>query len=376
VTVGSGFAAAVSQHPVTAHAVGEVIGQVLESLPQAPDLCVLLVTKAHSGALEDAAGAVVSTLSPGVLLGAAAESVVGPRTEVEAKAAVVLWAACGVPAAPVRLPAPPPELSFQPRGLIVLTDPFSLGCSEILSWANRHYPRLPVVGGSLTAGLGAGGNRLSLGRQVFTNGAAGVLVGDPTFRAAVAQGCRAIGRRWTVTRAEEGLVYELAGRPALARLLDGAQDELGPPEVAAVNSGGLYLGLLQDERGADRGRGDFLMAAVLGADRGNGAVAVGAPVPLGATVQYHLRDPAGATADLLEVAGAHQPGAALAFSALQRGRRLFPQPHHDAVLMAEVWADAPVAGAFCAEVMAPLGASSSVHPLGLGLALFGGHQAG
>jgi hypothetical protein len=46
-------AAAVSEHPVAAHATGEIAGAVLEALgPQAPpDVAFLFSTAAHTGAL-------------------------------------------------------------------------------------------------------------------------------------------------------------------------------------------------------------------------------------------------------------------------------------------------------------------------------------
>ena len=69
------FAAALSEHPVTAHATGEVIGQVLEAGVTEPDLALLFVTPPHGGALEDAAAAVQATLRPRVLLGCAADAI-------------------------------------------------------------------------------------------------------------------------------------------------------------------------------------------------------------------------------------------------------------------------------------------------------------
>src|SRR5438874_220066 len=86
------FAAAVSEHPITAYAVGEVTGQVLERLGPEPDLALLFVTTGHAGALEDAAAAVRTLLAPRVLLGCAAAAVVGNGQEVEFTPGVSLWA--------------------------------------------------------------------------------------------------------------------------------------------------------------------------------------------------------------------------------------------------------------------------------------------
>ena len=92
------FAAALSEHPLTTHAVGEVVGTVLERLGPDPDLAVVFVTGPHAGALEDVVAAVRVLLGAGVTLAAAAGSVLGGRRQVERRAAVGLWAARFVPA--------------------------------------------------------------------------------------------------------------------------------------------------------------------------------------------------------------------------------------------------------------------------------------
>src|SRR3954469_5524856 len=101
------FAAAISEHPITAHAVGEVAGHVLEQLGSEPDLAMLFLTPPHGGALEDAAGAVRSILSPRTLLGCAAVAVAGNGRAGEGEPAVARWAGrLGSPApVPVRLTA-------------------------------------------------------------------------------------------------------------------------------------------------------------------------------------------------------------------------------------------------------------------------------
>ena len=86
------FAAAVSEHPLATHATGEVVGDILEKLPEAPDLAVLFVTGPHVGVLEDIAATVARLLRPGCLVGATAVSVLGGREEAEGTPGVSLWA--------------------------------------------------------------------------------------------------------------------------------------------------------------------------------------------------------------------------------------------------------------------------------------------
>ncbi|NLA34832.1 MAG: hypothetical protein GX868_03985, partial [Actinobacteria bacterium] len=70
-------AAALSEHPLATQAVGEVVGQVLEELGTPPDLAVLVVSRAHGGAMEDIARVVRRVVNPRVLMGSVAAGVLG-----------------------------------------------------------------------------------------------------------------------------------------------------------------------------------------------------------------------------------------------------------------------------------------------------------
>src|SRR5437879_4030805 len=185
------YAAGLSEHPITAAAVGEVAGQVLEGLgagARPPDLAVLFVTSPHAGALEDAARAVRTVLRPGALVGCAAETVVGGGREVEEQAAVSLWAGHTGPVAPfhLRLETTPdgdtlvgwPEsVPATPSALLLLADPFSFPTDAFLARAGDDFPHLPVVGGMASAARGPGGNRLVLDDRVMDHGAVGAFLG-------------------------------------------------------------------------------------------------------------------------------------------------------------------------------------------------------
>src|SRR5438874_1664241 len=221
------YAAGLSEHPITAAAVGEVAGQVLEGLGagRPPDLAVLFVTAPHAGALEDAARAVRTVLRPGALVGCAAETVVGGDREVEEQAAVSLWAGHTGSVAPFHLRLEttpdgdtlvgwPDPVPATPSALLLLADPFSFPADAFLSRAGDDFPHLPVVGGMASAARGPGGNRLVLDDRVVDHGAVGAFLGpDVGVATVVSQGCRPVGDPYAVTKAERNIVYELAGRP-------------------------------------------------------------------------------------------------------------------------------------------------------------------
>ena len=97
-------AAALSEHPLAAHAVGELAGSLLESLNGDPiDLLVMFVERSHTGAIEDAVNAMHELLAPKVLIGATAGGVLARDVEVENRHSMVAWAASGINASPIRV---------------------------------------------------------------------------------------------------------------------------------------------------------------------------------------------------------------------------------------------------------------------------------
>ena len=171
-----------------------------------------------------------------------------------------------------------------------------------------------------------------------------------------------------VTRAERHMLLELAGQPALERFNDvvAGLDEADRRLLA----NGIHIGVVVDERPAEFGRGDFLVRNVFGADRDNGAIAVGDEVPVATTVQFHVRDAQTADEDLRELLGrAGDADGALLFTCNGRGTHLFGTRHHDADLVAAV-ASGQVAGMFCAGEIGPVGGRSFVHGFTASIALF------
>jgi small ligand-binding sensory domain FIST len=361
------FASALSEHPEPAEAVGEVAGSVLERLGSEPELAALFCSPHHVEALADIAESVRRILRPGVLIGTTGVAVLGGAREVEDAPALSLWAGrvAEVPRA-VRLTAvrTPSGVALQGLSastlgpgdtLVLLADPFSLPIDAIVDAVDN-----PVIGGLASAGTSPGGNRLVLDDEVVADGGVGVILpAEVATATVVSQGCRPIGQPMIVTRAEGNLVHELAGRPALDRL-DDLVRAAGPGERSLLASG-LHFGIAIDEHRETFGRGDFLVRAVLGADRGRRALAVGQQVDVGTTVQFHVRDAAAADEDLRTMlAGRHGDGA-LVFTCNGRGQRLFGEPHHDARVVHDLL-DAPaLAGMFCAGEIGPIGGRSFVH---------------
>lgn len=375
------YAAALSRHPVPAHAVGETAGEVLEQMDgEDPSLVVFFASAPFAGALDDAAHALRELLEPAVLVGGTAGGIIGGSQEIEAGPAFSVFAAhlpdATLTPVALRLEETPdgaavtgwPMEMDDASTLILFADPFSFPADAFLRRLNEERPGLAVIGGLASAAAHPGGNRLVLDHQVRGDGAVGVFLDGVTVDTVVSQGCRPIGHPFTVTRAERNLVVELGGQPALQRLeeLAAGIDEADRELVRH----GLQVGLVVDEHQVEFGRGDFLIRNVLGADREAGAIAVGDQVDVGQTLQFQVRDGAAADEDLRALLGAHQADAALLFTCNGRGRHLFGVPDHDSGVVHQMLGPLPLAGAFCAGELGPIGGRNFLHGFTASLALF------
>lgn len=375
------FAQALSLHPDPAEATGEVVGAVLDTLAEPPDLAVLVVSPHHVDAMADIAGAVRTLVRPGVLVGATAVAVVAGDREVEDDPAVALWAArLAAPPRPVRLTATRTAAGVALSGLsgttvapgdalLLLADPFTLPVDAIVAALGELEPPVPVVGGLASAARGPGGNRLVLDGEVADDGGVGVVLpAAVATTVVVSQGCRPVGQPMIVTRAEGDALLELAGRPAIQRLEEAVA--AADPDDRARLARGLHIGIAVDEHRATFGQGDFVVRNVVGADRDAGALVVGDTVQVGTTVQFQVRDADAADDDLRSLLAGVRGDAALVFTCNGRGRRLFGEPDHDARAVQAAVAPGAVAGMFCAGEIGPVGARSYLHGFTASIVVF------
>lgn len=364
-------------------ATGEVAGAVYEAIGDRPDLVMVLVTRAHAGALEDIVRTVSKVLNPLTLIGAAVESVVGTGREIEETPAISLWAGRVGPLTPVALDAVrladdswhftgwPGHPVFEPSALVLLTDPFTFPVDEFLCWLHTVQPGLPVLGGNISGGRGPGGNRLVVGDRVVAAGATGVLIGQGVdIQTVVSQGSRAYGHPLTVTRSDRNLLYEVAGVPAMECMVDQIKNDLTADDIAGIESNGLFVGRLIDEHVDEPGPGDYLIRTVVGVDRSTGAVAVDDRIPLGSTIRFHLRDAQTADRELGILLHGQTAGAAMLFTCNGRGTRLFDEAHHDAEILQRSMGSIPVGGFFAVGEIGPVGGRNFVHAFTASMALF------
>ncbi|NOS79701.1 MAG: hypothetical protein HOP35_17355 [Nitrospira sp.] len=382
------FVSAVSRNPDTEAAARDLVDEVRAKLDGVtPDLAFVFFSSHHVPRAELLAETVSDVLGARVSLGCSGEGVIAGAEELETSPAVTLWTAClpGVTLTPVRLSFSQtqdqfslpgwPESDGQESTFLLLADPFSTPMQDVLSLLEERYPGAAAIGGLAGGGQDAGENRLFLGRQTFESGLVGVRISGPIeVRPVISQGCRPIGERYVVTKAEHNLVHEMGGTPALTRL-QAVFESLGGDDRRRAHRA-LHVGIVIDEHRNRFERGDFLVRNLVGADQTTGAVAIGDVVQEGQTVQFHLRDAKSASEDLHLLLAADRsrhsnaPLGALVFSCCGRGQGLFGRPHHDSGVLTERLGQIPVAGFFAQGEIGPVGGRNFLHGYTASMALF------
>ncbi len=357
-----------------------------------PDLAFLFISRDQAEQFDEIAAAAVEAIGCRCLLGCTGETIVAAGEELENGPAISVW--CGVlPAAELTpfhvqfertpdgvvctgLPANPGG-GRESSTMFLFGDPWSCAVDALLDHLADELPGVQLLGGMASGGTAPGENLLYLNRERVPNGGVGVLLtGGPHIGSVVSQGCRPLGETYVVTKANQNVIHELGGKPALVRF----------EELFATLNGrdrnlvqrGLHLGIVMNEYQARFGRGDFLIANVMGADRDSGAIAIGNLVRTGQTVQFHIRDAETADEDLRYLLGGYladraaPPQSALLFSCNGRGTRLFAEPNHDAGVVQELCGPLPLAGFFAQGELGPVGGKNHIHGFTASLALFDG----
>lgn len=310
--------------------------------------------------IEDQPGIVVSLLS---LPGAELRGVHFKQEQVEQADGPQFWhAAAGLKPDKV-------------NGWLAMVDPFTLDAESWLRGWNEAYPQKPIQGGLASAG-NSQQVQVYLDGTVYEEGGVAVAVcGQVELLSVISQGCTPIGETWTITKAEQNLISQIANRPAY-EVLSETFNNLSAQEQELAR-GNLLIGLVVNEYLETFHRGDFLVRNILGGDPASGILAVGALPRPGQTMQFQRRDATAATEDMNELldhllprlAGRPIYGGCL-FSCTGRGQRLFGMPNHDAGLIQEKAGPLELSGFFCNGEIGPIGEKNFLHGYTASLALF------
>lgn len=345
------------------------------------DLAILFMAGYSPEAIDSRLPQLSRDLGATTTLGVTAETVLSGEDEWEDRPALVLWTARvpswkltplhlklerhGGEAAIVGWPEALDQSWPESWTMIALGEPFEFPMDALLARLNEDRPRGSVIGGMASSGFQPGQARLLFEDRVLREGAVAVMIDAPQgdLLPVVSQGCRPIGQPMIVTRAERNTLLELGGQPALIQLKK-VFDQLPTREQRMVQSG-LHVGIAMSEYKDSFGYGDFLIRNVHGIDDASGAIVIGDYVRVGQTVQFHVRDHESAHVELEQMltnaTGGNPYESALLFTCNGRGTRMFPQPGHDASLVAKSVNNGPVAGFFAAGEIGPVAGRNFLH---------------
>ncbi|MDT7042451.1 FIST signal transduction protein [Candidatus Nitronereus thalassa] len=344
---------------------------------------------------EDRAEALVrqlwETVDPEVMLGCMGEGIISPTEEYEGNSVVSVWVANlpNVRMLPMHLQFNEDEGTHTTEGwpvalqstterptFLLFADPFSTPIESVFSDIEESCPGASAIGGVASGGSDLGENRMVYNGRIVTEGMTGVALWGPvSVRTLVSQGCKPIGERFVVTKAERNIIYELGGAPTLQRL-QATLDKLG------INGGrqaarALQIGIAFDEHRERLDQGDFLIRGIIGADQSSGGLAISDLIEEGQTVQFHLRDAKAASEELNLMLAKDQvefpnktPKGALLFTCNGRGRQFFAEPHHDVRAIQKRAEGLPIAGFFAAGEIGPVGGKNFIHGYTASVALF------
>jgi small ligand-binding sensory domain FIST len=379
------FGDGVATGPDLLGAAETAVKQAVAPLDRRPDLACVFVCGDDPDMVTEAAHRAMRAADARTVLGCTASGVIGGSRGVEETNAVSAWTGV-LPDArlePFRLETMRTEERLVVLGMpeardddvvgMLLADPYSFPVDAFVERSGDVMPGLPLVGGLAGGGGGPGSVRLFIDDEVIDSGAVGVVIGGPIVAATlVSQGARPIGPTMVVTKAEDNILYELAGAPALNRL-EQIVAEL-TAEEQALAAGGLLIGVAMDEYAEEHEQGDFLVRGVVGADTDASAIAIGDVVEVGRTVRFQVRDASAAEDDLtglLDRFDLPSVEGALLFSCNARGRAMFPTSDHDIEVVRRALTAGGVGGFFAAGEIGPVGGRNHVHGFTASILAFG-----
>ncbi len=234
---------------------------------------------------------------------------------------------------------------------------------------------MPIVGGIASPNPESRQSALLLNGEAMFDGAIALGIGGPyQLLTASSHGAEPIGQTWTITSVDGDWIEEIGGRPAI-QVLDQTMRSI-PDELRIRTHRNLLIGLALDEYKTEHIRGDFIVRGLAGIDQQSGSIAVGAPVRVGQTLQFQIRDAATADLDLgfclddlrMRLSGL-EPIFGLGFSGHERGSDLFGSHSHDARAIQRRLPGVPIVGMSTAGEMRISNSPPAIHSLTLTMGL-------
>lgn len=231
--------------------------------------------------------------------------------------------------------------TFCPYFGVVHGDPNNGGVPNLVSELARRIEDGFLVGG-LTSSRSA---NLQIADGIMEGGISGVLFGpDVGVSTRLTQGCTPIGPRHEITMAEQNIIVELNGRPAL----DVLREDIGEVLARDLNRAAGYIFAGFPIPGSDTGA--YVVRNLIGVDPANKLLAVGEYVEAGRSLMFCRRDGQSARADMLRMLRDLKrdlhgpPRGGIYYSCLGRGASLFGGDSQELKLIEQELGEFPLVG--------------------------------
>ena len=229
----------------------------------------------------------------------------------------------------------------RPPSYVLFADPFSTRISKVLKVLDGQKG---VVAGGISVPETMVQPSVAIQDKVLPPGSlvGARLMGNVGLQVIVAQGCRPLGRTFTVTSVQANAVAELDYKPAIQQL-EKAVEEASKEDQELVRNFGVLGGIHRDDSPEDHTEvQDFLIRQVFGFRPQSGSILVGGHIHEGDSFRFHVRSAESALEDLALMIqrakterlflGPQNTGktlAALQISCVARGKHLFKHPNVD-----------------------------------------------
>lgn len=243
----------------------------------------------------------------------------------------------------------PLSREFTAYGAIVHGDPATPDMSELVrDMAGK------VRANGISGGLASGRQQpIQIADTVLSGGMSGVAF-DERIRllTGVSQGCLPLPGGWRVTDADEHVITELDGRPALQVLREAAGPALGADLRRATRN--LRVGLTN----AEQDKRMFSVRNIVSIDLRRGHLTINDQVTEGQHLVFVRQDAQSASDDFrqmlqnLQQACPEPPVCGIYVSGCERGGVLFERDDSEVAMIAEVFDNLPLAGFFAAGEIA------------------------
>jgi small ligand-binding sensory domain FIST len=309
-------------HPQWQMAAGLVLAQLraqmtLPDYASAPTLGLLYITDHYASAAQE----ILDHLSGELPLvtdwsGTVGVGVASSNVEYfdEPALAVML---CAVPSHEYRVfsGVAPLPLGFEPHTALVHADASTPDVSELIEEMAERTTTGYLFGGLASSrsdvvqfAIGGNGNLRGHGKAggVFRGGLSGVAFGEGvSLVSRVTQGCQPVAAARTITSADNNLVKELDGEPALDVLLEDLHQTMEQPQAAMAALRTTLVGLTEASQDVVNRTGNFgvdvVVRHIVGIDPQRRGVAVANRVEEGMRLAFCRRDAEAARADLVRI---------------------------------------------------------------------------